>query len=42
MPIDTEFVDNAIKESEPFIMLAILPKLVGKWFSRQTVAASTY
>ena len=40
IPIDTDFVDNAIKEAEPFIKLAILPELVGKWFSRQTVAAN--
>ena len=38
--IDTEFIDNAIKEAEPFIKLALLPELVGKWFSRQTVATS--
>ena len=38
--IDTDFVDNAIKEAEPFIKLTILPKLVGKWFCRQTVAAN--
>lgn len=38
--IDTEFIDNAIKEAEPFIKLALLPELLGKWFSRQTVATS--
>lgn len=38
--IDTDFVDNVIKEAEPFIKLAILPELVGKWFSRRPVAAN--
>ena len=38
--IDTQFIDNAIEEAEPFIKLALLPELVGKWFSRQTVATS--
>ena len=36
----SEFIDNAIKEAESFIKLALLPELVGKWFSRQTVATS--
>ena len=39
--IDTEFIDNAIEEAQPFIKLALLPELVGKWFSRQTVATTT-
>ena len=38
--IDTEFIDNAIEEAQPFIKLALLPELVGKWFSRHTVATS--
>ena len=39
--IYTEFIDNAIEEAQPFIKLALLPKLVGKWFSGQTVATTT-
>ena len=39
--IDTEFIDNVIEEAQPFIKLALLPELVGKWFSRQTVATTT-
>ena len=38
--INTEFIDNAIEEAEPFVKLALLPELVGKWFSRQTVYTS--
>ena len=33
--MDTEFIDNAINKTVPFIKLAILPELVGRWFTKQ-------
>lgn len=33
--IDMEFIDNAIENVKPFIKLAVLPELVGKWFTKQ-------
>ena len=38
IPIDMEFIDDTIENVQLFIKLAILPKLVGKWFTRQNVA----
>ena len=33
--IDKEFIDDAINKTVPFIKLAILPELVGRWFTKQ-------
>ena len=33
--MDTEFIDNAINKTVPFIKLVILPELVGRWFTKQ-------
>ena len=30
IPVDVEFIDDAIENVQPFIKLAILPELVGK------------
>ena len=35
--LDSDFINSAIRDIEPFIKSAILPELVGKWFSRQPV-----
>jgi len=35
--LDSDFIDSAIRDIEPFIKSAILPELVGKWFSKQPV-----
>ena len=35
--MDREFIDDAINHAESFIKLAILPELVGKWFTKQNV-----
>ena len=35
--MDREFIDDAIEKTEPFIKLAILPELVGKWYTKQNV-----
>ena len=35
--VDIEFIDDAIKNVKSFIKLAILPELVGKWFTKQSV-----
>ncbi|XP_065894857.1 uncharacterized protein [Dysidea avara] len=35
--LDSDFIDSAIHDVEPFIKLAILPELVGKWFSKQPI-----
>ena len=37
IPIDMEFIDDAIESVKPFLKLAILPELVGKWFTKQNV-----
>jgi len=36
--LDLSFVDSAMSIIIPFIKYAVLPELVGKWFSKQTVA----
>ena len=41
IPIDMEFIDDAIENVQPFIKLALLPELVGKWFSKQNVVPLT-
>ena len=41
IPIDMEFIDNAIENVKPFIKLALLQELVGKWFSKQIVVPLT-
>ena len=33
--MDMEFIDNAINKTVPLIKLAILPELVGRWFTKQ-------
>ena len=33
--MDTEFIDDAINKTGAFIKLAILPELVGRWFTKQ-------
>ena len=38
IPIDMEFIDDAMENVQPFTKLAILPELVGKWFTGQNVA----
>jgi len=38
--LDEDFVDDAFHRAESFIKLAILPELVGKWFSKQNAMAS--
>ena len=35
-----EFIDDAIDKAVPFIKLAILPELVGKWFTKQNVTVN--
>ena len=35
--MDREFIDDAIEKTEPFIKLAVLPELVGKWFTKQNM-----
>ena len=37
--LDSSFVDSAINSVTPLIKYAILPELVGKWFSKQTVVS---
>jgi len=36
--LDLSFVDSAMSSIVPFIKYAVLPELVGKYFSKQTVA----
>ena len=33
--MDTEFIDDAINKTVPFIKLAILPEHVRRWFTKQ-------
>ena len=35
--IDREFIDDVIDKTKPFIKMAILPELMGKWFTKQNV-----
>ena len=35
--LDSDFINSAICDIEPFIKSVILPELVGKWFSKQPV-----
>ena len=35
--LDSEFIDNAIREVEPVITLGILPELVARWFTRSKI-----
>ena len=37
IPIDIEFIDDAIENVKLFIKLTILSELVGKWFTKQNV-----
>ena len=37
IPIDIEFMDDANENVKKFIKLAVLPELVGKWFTKQNV-----
>ena len=34
---DSDFMDDALEEVEMFVKLAILPELIGKWFTKQPV-----
>ena len=33
--MDTEFIDDAINKTVPFITLAIIPEFVRRWFTKQ-------
>ena len=33
--MEKEFIDDAMERAAPFVKLAILPELVGKWFTRK-------
>jgi len=35
--LNSHFIDSAVHDVEPFIKLAILPELVGKWFSKEPI-----
>ena len=35
--LDSSFIENAIETVTPFIKFAVLPELVGIWFSKQSV-----
>ena len=35
--LDSDFIDNAIESVIPFIKFAVLPELVGMWFSKESV-----
>ena len=35
--LDSNFIDSAVCNVEPFIKFAILPELVGKWFSKEPI-----
>ena len=37
LELDSDFIDSAILDVEPFIKLAILPQLVGKWFRKEPI-----
>ena len=37
---DSDFMDDALEEVEMFVKLAILPELIGKWFTKQPVLAT--
>ena len=39
---DREFIDDAINHTGLFIKLAILPGLVGKWFTKQNVTLNEH
>ena len=34
---DSDFMDDALEKVEMFVKLAILPELIGKWFTKQPV-----
>ena len=36
--LDSSFFDNAIERITPFIKFAVLPELVGMWFSKQSLS----
>ena len=38
--MEKEFIDDAMERAAPFVKLAILPELVGKWFTRQKTSLS--
>ena len=38
--MDREFIDDAIDKAGPLIKLAVLPELVGKWFTKQNVTVN--
>ena len=38
--MDREFIDDAIDKAGPFNKLAILPELMGKWFTKQNVTVN--
>ena len=38
--MDRQCIDDAIDKAGPFIKLAILPELVGKWFTKQNVTVN--
>ena len=40
IPMEKKFIDNAMERAAPFVKLAILPELVGKWFTRQKTRLS--
>ena len=40
IPMEKEFIDDAMDRAAPFVKLAILPELVGKWFTRQKTSLS--
>ena len=37
---DREFIDDIIEKTVPYIKLAILPELVGKWFTKQNLTVN--
>ena len=40
IPIEKEFIEDAMERVAPFVKLAILPEVVGKWFTRQKTSLS--
>ena len=36
--LDSDFINSAIRDIEPFIKSATLPELVGKWFDQQATS----
>ena len=39
---DHQFIDEAIAKVVPFIKLAILPELVGKWYTKQAISSTKH